>query len=154
MDTRLDRTASLLTGLGEAAYVRLLKEARDVSQRSVDRMRTLGEEYPETLPPDALTTLEQTTFPSHDRRHELRRRGCPARGEVWSPERSGARLPAFVIDSSPGGFGLLLPTPVAVGAVLELQTARLSEEKPVLVRVVHSEPQGTVWFVGCATLSG
>jgi len=152
MDTRPKRLEGLLPGLSEAAYLRLLNEARDVSLRCVERLYALREAYPDAIPPEALATLGPAEgSPKHDRRRGLRR-GCPGCGEVRHAERLGAGFPAYVIDTSPGGVGLLLPSPVAVRSVLKLQAATVSGGRPVRVRVVHCEPSGTSWLVGCATL--
>jgi hypothetical protein len=72
---------------------------------------------------------------------------------LCGPEASALRW-GRVLDASPYGLGLLLPSPIDAGAVLvvELRHPGLSCPHAALARVAHATAQPGGFLVGCSLL--
>ena len=133
----------------------LLGEARGVSQRSLERVRLLKEQFPDELTGQALEELERLEAEApHDRRRSPRFADTPGHVLV-SPSRSpGEGMMATVRDWSATGVCLRLDWPAAVGTLLWMRpTIGMAEARwlPLEVRHCQRGPRG--WLVGCRFLS-
>jgi hypothetical protein len=65
----------------------------------------------------------------------------------------GEPCEGWVVDRSRGGLCLSLPGPVAVGAVLDVQSTQYADAASwAPVEVLHLKPDGERWLVGCRFL--
>jgi hypothetical protein len=134
----------------EDVYGRLLEDVRDVSDRTLDRLRLLGDDLPLGLV-EQLDRLHDD--PARERRKSVRVADDSA--PVWVraarlPDGSG--VPA-VKDHSPTGLAVLLPCPAGVGSVLHVRLPpELGGDKWVAVEVKHCRREGDGWLAGCEIL--
>jgi hypothetical protein len=92
---------------------------------------------------------------NEERRASVRRRAklrVPCR---LASDPAGAGWRARVRDVSTLGIGLILPGPLEMGALLEVELQRANGVlvRTVLARVVHVMDDGKTWTVGCAFAS-
>src|SRR5262245_42087544 len=126
-------------------YLRLLKEAQEVSYHAVERLRSLKSRAPDVVPADYLEGLAPRPG---DRRGAPRVR--PWRTEAAQLSEDGQQeWRAWVLDRTWGGLAVLSERPRPVGAVLWLREPDGGgPAQPVEVR--HCRPCHGYWVLGCA----
>jgi hypothetical protein len=133
----------------------ILDEARGLSQRSLERVRLLKEQFPDELTGRALDDLERLEAEApRDRRRSPRFAEDPTQVLV-SPSRSpGEGMLATVRDRSATGVCLRLDWPAEVGALLWMRpTTVLGEGRWVPLEVRHSKLEARGWLIGCRFIS-
>jgi len=134
----------------------LLVEARELSQRSLERVRLLKELFPDELVGTALDYLERldTELP-RDRRHTPRFADTPAPIHISPSQSQEEGVLAAVRDRSATGLCVRLDWPAAVGSFLWMRTTETAPEvgwAPLEVR--HCRPDARGWLVGCRFVHG
>jgi hypothetical protein len=131
-------------------FFRLLDEARTISERVMDRLHALSDQFPTALPSELVEQVERIHFdPSHERRRFPRLRDSMIPANVSEPADLIGWSSALVIDRSPGGLALLLDTSMQEGTVLLVWFACEGEEEAWLpVEVRHCRSEGEKWLVG------
>jgi hypothetical protein len=134
-------------------YARLLRQAREVSAQTVDRVCGLHERFPASLPRSLVEQLARVQAdPAGERRRAVR---VNEPGRVLVRPEGGRRLAeeATATDHSPGGLALRLTHPVPVGSILEICSLDSGDNtawSPVEVR--YCRPHGAGWMAGCAVV--
>jgi hypothetical protein len=80
----------------------------------------------------------------HSKRFSVRRR-C----RVRPADSTGYGWRSMILDFSVDGISVTLPTPMRLGAILEI-TADDSQDSVLRVRVIHIRPLAQLWLCGCA----
>jgi PilZ domain-containing protein len=131
-------------------YFRLLDEARTISERALERLHTLSNQFPAALPDELLEQVERIrSDPAHERRRSPRLHESTFPANVTEPADLTGWTGALVIDRSPGGLALLLHNPVEAGMVLLVWFGSAGDEDAWLpVEVKHCRPEAENWIVG------
>jgi hypothetical protein len=134
-----------LTGV----YADLLREAREVTSQSLDRLRALAG----LLPAGALEAVEQLAdHPAGERRQVVRLPEESVTVTVVAPENR--TVSGTLRDRSPKGIAVLLPDPLAVGIFLLIMVNETATSPTLLAAEVrYSRPEGGAWVVGCEVLN-
>jgi len=152
------RDEDLAPGLGPVAYVRLLDDARGVSDRTLERLHTLRDQFPSALPGDLIEQVERIrTDPAHERRRVPRLPEASPTA-VAEPDDLAEWARAPILNRSPGGLALLLDHAVEPGTVLLVWSGFAGGDAWIPFEVRHCRPEGGRWVVGgefiYRTLSG
>ena len=140
-------------------YRAALREAHDVANRSIDRLRELQQRFPADLPDDLLSCLQQAhgDMPPGTADPVSERRWAPRfpkpRGKVFITDPHAAAMrEARVVDWSWTGVRMLLPAPERQGAILLVHPAEPAATSPVRVEVRYCFPADGGWVAGCQAL--
>jgi hypothetical protein len=145
-----DGPDSTLPGFSPTPYLRVLDEARQISQAAIGRLRELRDRFPSELPADLVGQVERIhDEPADERRQSPRLRAGTAPAVVAHPSAPAEWDAAAVLDRSVGGLALLLGRPTAVEDVLLVWLGDAREAwLPVQVR--HCRKVHGGWEVGVA----
>ena len=139
----------------EGAYDSLLDEARQVSDKTMGRLRALQEHFPEALSAEQVERLERLRH--HDRQDRRRGPRRPVPGlqvETRPADTFGPTAPGRLVDHSQFGVGIWLMQPEAIGTQLYLWGGEEGRDvKPSLVEVRRCEATDRGWLLGCEMLS-
>lgn len=130
-------------------YSDVLHEARDLRQKSVERLHQLCDRFPSAVPAPLLDQLDHArTDPRKERRTAVRFDGGPRRVSVRSGEAGRAR--AEVVDRSMGGLKLRVARPHVVGSALTVRLpTRGGRTAWYAAAVRHCRRSGEGWELGC-----
>jgi len=109
-----------------------------------------GSDATEQPSPATATLLRRVTAgKGRERRTSARRKGNPVGVVVLAGEAAKAE-PGLVINRSKGGLCLSVPSPVALGTILQLRACQAPEDIPwIRVLVRHCAAKGDRWNLGC-----
>jgi len=131
-------------------YCRLLDDARTLSARAIQYLRTLRDRFPACLPVELIEQVERIrTDPAHERRRCPRLPAPDTPAAVAEPCDLASWSQARLIDRSPGGLAFRLGHPVEAGAILLVWLGEAPGEDawvPVMVRHCRQAEEG--WVVG------
>jgi hypothetical protein len=152
MNTGHDNYQNDLPPFSEDAYIRVLEEAREVSDRTLARLHMLCQHFPGGFTFGSFNLLKELEAHQADERRRALRRHCrPLPVDVRVAGADAMR--SFLTDCSPYGLGVRLPRAVEVGTFLEVLPGN-REGVPVLAEVRHCEQSPDGWAIGCEILSG
>jgi hypothetical protein len=129
-------------------YRDVLHEARDVRDKSVERLHRLCDRFPSAVPAPLLDQLEHSrTDPRSERRTAVRFAGPDRRVTVRA---EAGRSRATVVDRSMGGLKLQIARPYPVGSALTVRLpVRGGRTAWYAASVRYCRTSGDGWEVGC-----
>src|SRR5262245_45745113 len=131
-------------------YGELLRETKVLADKALDRLRTLHQRFPASIPSAFLDQLDRLRADPHERRKATRLNELPLAATVRFAADPCAREEAVVVDRCPGGLALRLSQPAPAGAHLGGRYRRVDDVPAwLLVQVKHCHRDGDGWFLGC-----
>lgn len=135
---------------GAKGYSQLLNEARDVSDRALDRLRALRDQFPTAVSGALVEQVERLRSEGAiERRGSLRLNDDLVVTAVTDPSAPADWSRAEVVDHSAGGLALRLDYPVAEGTILLVWLGPVAPDKGWLpIEVKHCRPDEDGWLIG------
>jgi hypothetical protein len=126
---------------------RVIEKAREVSDRTLERLRGLTAELPEG-------TVERVELLHGDPDSERRRAARLSDGAHPVTVCAAGSVAGSVRDHGPTGLAIRLPAPVGVGWVVRVLLPATLGGGWVTVEVRHCRPDADGWLAGCELVPG